>query len=342
MPQPAPMQDEDVFAEFRNQFRAAKDPAAKKALMQQLEDAMYEQMRTHLQPEYDEMETLDQPPAAPKGGDIYSTPEYKKYEADETARIKSQGLSPQEERAALDEVYMGYKPGAKKAAPQSFRPVIDEPPGHAADDMEPDGDMDDTMADNERRDAWAQQNGYDDFKKKLTSSANMDPEDRDYESNVEDGFWSQPGMEERYIGGVPTSQVDDMGPPDDEEAFADPNRGRLQYDKNGNVMRAGEGAVEEDDPDQPPYTSPLPAGSMRGAPYPVEGSEESGVGDQYYSQLYRWEKDNGAFDLEFGTPEYKKFIQDYEAKRQRGNGRQMMPGDDAMPPAGKTGMFGRY
>lgn len=310
MPQPAPMQDEDVFAEFRNQFRAAKDPAAKKALMQQLEDAMYEQMRTHLQPEYDEMDTLDQPPAAP--------------------------------------AQVGLKPAAPTPAPQSFRPVIDEPPGHAADDMEPDGDMDD----------------------------------------------------EEAIGGVPLRNVGPMGPPDDEEAFSDPNRGRIQFDKSGGVARTGDGYVDEEDPNQPPYTFPLPKGSMRGKPYPRE--REFGGGDTLYSNFYRWDKDNGAPepDNDQGPSAFKddgagynKFVDDYEMKRTGGrekkfdeadfanfvqsqldtdaqgagdwiqeaddadyermmdnymrskgqaNGRQAMAGDDAMPPGGKTGMFGRY
>jgi hypothetical protein len=113
-------------------------------------------------------------------------------------------------------------------------------------------------------------------------------------------------------------------------AWEDPNRGRVQFDKSGGVARTGAGAIDDNDPDQPPYTKPMPKGSMTGKPYPTE--EEFGSGDEYYSQIYRWEKDNGAFGLEYNSPEYKQFLQDYARKL---NG-------VARPPAPKSqGMFGR-
>jgi hypothetical protein len=88
--------------------------------------------------------------------------------------------------------------------------------------------------------------------------------------------------------------------------------------------------IRNPDPDQPEYTFPLPKGSMTGKPYPTE--EEFGGGDGFYSQVYRWEKDNGAFGLEYNSPEYKKFLEDYAARMAR----------TAKPPAPKAqGMFGR-
>lgn len=77
-----------------------------------------------------------------------------------------------------------------------------------------------------------------------------------------------------------------------------------------------DGAAWEDDPDQPAYTFPLPVGSMRGKPYPTE--REFGGGDTYYSNLYRWQKDNGAPEWQDGTqdggPAWKQFVDEYHKK----------------------------
>ena len=94
------------------------------------------------------------------------------------------------------------------------------------------------------------------------------------------------------------------------------SRGRVEYGSDGvpkaNSWYGGTNSADFSDPDQPPYTFPLPKGSMNGKPYPTE--REFGGGDTLYSNIYRWEQDNGAFGLEYDSPEYKKFIDDYHAK----------------------------
>lgn len=117
---------------------------------------------------------------------------------------------------------------------------------------------------------------------------------------------------------------------------ADPEqqaRWRQMSDQPPGPGEMGAMDATEEDPDQPPYTEPLPPGTMKGKPYPTE--EEFGGGDAFYSNLYRWEKDNGAFNLEFGSPEYKQFVDDYTAK--------LGGGGPARPPApnARSGMFGR-
>jgi hypothetical protein len=77
---------------------------------------------------------------------------------------------------------------------------------------------------------------------------------------------------------------------------------------------------------QPPYTSPMKKGSMTGKPYPSE--EEWGGGDDFYSNLHRWEEDNGVpRGMKYKSPEYHKFVQDYQAKNKFGGTPDLRPSD---------------
>lgn len=155
---------------------------------------------------------------------------------------------------------------------------------------------------------------------------------------------SAPVIEDDYPIDPPGSEEDFQQPPENSEMSdaEKQSRGRVMFDEDGGVAEAADGYIDEDDADLPYGASALPKGSMTGKPVPTE-EEYGGKTDSWVTAMYRWEKDNGASDLEYGTPEYDKFVADYERKRMRGNGRVAPPANDAedMPPPRMT-MMGRY
>lgn len=306
-----PMQDDDGFGDFRAKVRGLP-PEQRKAALTEMEQAIITNLRTNMLADlYD-----DQPPPAPGPGQPpqgdqtmrapmqtrqpptgdseldsrlgrtprdavdFDTPEYQQFLKEYEDELRAGGMTPENDpqswRAAMDEAYMQYNPQPR--APQPTRQP--SPQGRGA------------MSDQDMR---MMQGGQ--------RPSIIDEPDPEALSMVQPTKFQQPPQ-----GGRPSMSDQQLQ-----------DRGRTIMGPGGQQQPAwgsGDGFVDENDPDQPPYTSPLPRGSMRGKPYPSE--REFGGGDAYYSQLYRWQKDNGAPEWQEGTndggPEWKSFVDEYHRK----------------------------